>query len=78
MTMPTHTDNTYTAYPNIGEVWSWHSIEDWKVVYMGVTDDIWGAIDRDYIVVLNLHNNQLRVVWLRSFMKRWVKQEATV
>jgi len=73
MTMPTHTNDTYIAFPVVGEVWSWHSIESWEVVYIGSVNDIWGNIGRDYITVLNLHNNQLRTVWLRSFMKRWVK-----
>ena len=74
MTMPTMIYEN-TRIPVLGDVWWWGGFEGWKVIHIGDTDDVWGNISREYIVVINLGNNQLRTVWMRSFLRRWTYEE---
>lgn len=77
MTMPTMIYET-TQIPVKGDVWLWHGFEPWKVLHIDETDDIFGEINRVYIVLLNQENNQLRTVWMTAFLKRWIYEKSGI
>jgi len=65
---------TYIKSPKWGEVWWRHGYEAWKVLEIGQCDDEFGNKDREYIVLINPSNNNLRTVWYKTFIKKWRPQ----